>query len=129
MGVGMWDHYSSFVFNTVELALDEFIASWSGRWETNATRTVFEMRRLVQELMRYGMGEDKGVEIREHVYCFCEEEWIEIGTVWYCWLCKKCIEDSSWHCGECGKCTAVSHIFPCEGCGGLSEFLKEERTA
>ena len=54
-------------------------------------------------------------------YCFCKRCVLDSNSMRYCDICRKCREDSEWHCARCNKCT-YGLTLACENCGKKSPY-------
>ena len=98
---------------------DSDLVQWKKRWINRTPGDGVEKERLVQHLLRHGLGSEKDVH-RAFYYSFCRDDWVQDSCIWHCPICNECNDWRDWHCRECNKCTYGQSI-PCGDCGGASE--------
>lgn len=124
MGIKAGDYTSLPKDDAFDEIFDEDLHAWKTKW-ANKSDDETERKKLVQELIRYGLGQDSSVA-PNFWYSWCQGSWVQDDQTRHCRICKECNDWREWHCGKCKKCTYGISI-PCEGYGGVSMTYNSTR--
>jgi hypothetical protein len=123
MGVEYGDYESAPKWGVFQEGDDKQMTAWAEKWKIKKAGDEAEREELVRELLRYGVGEERGkTRMGGYWYSFCQGYWVQDDCTWHCRICKECGEWRDWHCRECNASTYGVSL-PCDGCGGGGSLL------